>query len=123
MAGAGVLARQESASTPTGNGENGSAASTSAASGGTRFAPAGIGQAGSPDWFRTTDQGQTQADWERVASDLTASADEFMRRIRATKAVLARDANAGNDRLAIHFLVKLNQVESEIRAGKRISPG
>ncbi len=92
MAGAGVLARQETAPSRAARAQP--AAPTSAL-------PA------SPD--------EPQATADRVGMEFGAASEEYMRQIRQAVAVLGRQSNARNDELTAIFREKLNQVELEVK--------
>jgi RNA polymerase sigma factor (sigma-70 family) len=94
LAGVGVLARQETAPSRKGHVEP--------------EAPT------SP----LTHPDNTPATLDRVAKDFDIATEQFMRQIRGTVAVLGRESNPHNGKLALHFRNRLNQVESEVRGAQ-----
>jgi hypothetical protein len=95
MAGAGVLARQETAPSRQGHVEPEVLTSPLATY---------------PDY--------TPATLDRVARDFDAVAEQFTRQIRGTVAVLGRESSPDKGKLAVHFRDQLKQVESEIRGAQ-----
>jgi RNA polymerase sigma factor (sigma-70 family) len=95
MAGAGVLARQETAPTRK-----------------VQVRPDG------PSSAPTTDPDNPPATSDRLASDFDAAAEQFLRQMPGTVAVLGRESNRDNGKLAAHFRDQLNQVESAIRKAR-----
>src|SRR5262249_26785008 len=91
MAGAGVLARQEGAAVVQ--------------AGGVPGAPA------VPETVAPVDMPETL---DRLARDLSASVDQFLRQVRATRAVLARETDPAYQKLGLLLRRKLKQVEAEV---------